>query len=371
MLYQGDTIGRYTIVAYLASGGYGTVYKARCRDSEQLVALKMVELEHGDEACHDRFIQEMEILKSLQHPHIVKIYECHGGDRPPWYSMEFLAGPPLNKAMAEDWPLYRKVTVLKQIAAALGTMHEHGIIHRDVKPHNIMFRDNDCLSPVLFDMGLVHNPCRNLTRYHLLGTLNYLSPEQMDRRYDYKQIDVWALGIILYQWLTHTHPLADQNMAALLYGEEKKAIPAVCDICPQSDPYLSAVCSRALELNTERRYANGRDMENALSQWERVRHQEQVAASEQAERQGDITTAIACLEQAYLWYPAGSLVNELTRLWQKKCSDGVTLVLAEQFTAMTQQAQSRGAAVTVLTERHAENQDIRPEEIHYMVCKVN
>lgn len=370
-LYTGDKIANYQIVEYLASGGYGSVYKAQDMTNDQIVALKMMDPGTSREYRNARFVREIEILSRLQHPNIVRVYHWETSQEPLWYTMELLTGPSLQKLITEELPLYQKVSILRQIASAIGCMHDQGYIHRDVKPQNIMFRTPDRSTPVLFDMGLVHDPCSNLTLgYQILGTPGYLSPEQLDGRSEHKQIDVWALGVILYQWLTKTHPFAGAGKSTIEVMHSIRNTEIVHPkTLPRVDAYLGEVCYHALSRDLEHRYPDGRSFENALAKWENVNYTRCLEEAHESAKRERIEQAVTYMEQAYMWQPDEGAVRELKKLWERKlgCSE-LRLIPHNKLDEARKRAQEKGEKLGIIEERTVKNFEISPYEHSYWVC---
>ena len=374
-LYTGDKIKSYEILEYLASGGYGSVYKARDAETGQLVALKMMSPGNNQLQHKARFVREIETLNHLCHPSIVKLYKWETQEDPLWYTMELLNGPSLQRLMNEERPLYAKVTILRQVASALAHLHDQGYIHRDVKPQNIMFRTPESTVPVLFDMGLVHDPCSNLTLgRQILGTPGYLSPEQMDGRYEYKQIDVWALGVIMYQWLTKIHPFVGTGKSTIEVMHSIQSVPIInpAQIAPLVDPYLAEVCSLALEKDPEKRYPDGRSFENALAKWEHANYQQCVDKGRAEAKDGKLDDAIHMLEKAYLWQAEEEVVGELKKLWEKKLGQTDIRLLPENKIVEAQlRGQEKGESLTIRVRRLVSDTAISANQHIYVVCVKN
>jgi WD40 repeat protein len=374
-LYTGDRIKSYEIIEYLASGGYGSVYKAQDAENGQIVALKMLNPGAEQQRQRARFVREIETLCKLNHPNIVRLYQWETQNDPLWYTMELLSGPSLQKVMLEERPVYQKVGMLRQVAAAVAYLHDQGYIHRDIKPQNVMFRTPESDQCVLFDMGLVHDPCSNLTLgRQILGTPGYLSPEQMDGRYDYKQIDVWALGVILYQWLTKVHPFVGSGKSTIevMHSIQDGAMIDPKKIDPLVDPYLAEICHQALEKNAEKRYPDGRAFENALGKWESVNYTSCMQKGQAELQEGRLDNAIAMFEKAYLWQPEEQVVKELKNVWEKKLGQPDIRLLPDQKVGESQQrAQEKGEALTVRVRRLVSDPTVNSNQHIYVVCVKN
>jgi serine/threonine protein kinase len=388
---QYDSLGQYEIVDYLASGGYGSVYKAKDLDTGKTVAVKVLDTGSGREKAErrKRFVEEIEALRRFRHPNIVEVYQDDSKGEPLWYAMEYLAGPSLKEVMREEVPLYRKVGILRQIADALGCIHEKGYVHRDVKPDNIMFRTMDYGAPVLFDMGLVHNPLSGYTlaQNQILGTPLYLSPEQCSGGQGYTQTDVWAVGVILYQWLGKTHPigtLAKSGSAASLSRIEieqavvhepveplesllLKGSTAPLDSVMPGMGYLAELCDHALAKDVQKRYLNGKLLAAALEDWGRQSHKRFCDLAERVEERGDLDAAIAYLEKAYLLFVEQPVVDRLKRLWDRKLGKDTRLVPKPDWEKIQKERQTKGQEATLCETRTIAHPQLSANQEVYVV----
>ncbi|MFL6210850.1 MAG: UvrD-helicase domain-containing protein [Pyrinomonadaceae bacterium] len=240
MIKAGTFIAHYRIIEPLGAGGMGAVYKARDEKLQRVVALKVLPPDAlTQEDRRRRFLQEARAASALNHPHILTVYEIGEADGKPYMAMEYIQGETLRQRIAARALLIKDVLdIALQVAEGLAKAHEHGIVHRDLKPENLMV-NGDGYAKIL-DFGLAKLIARrqralaaNSTEKTLLqvntqtgtimGTINYMSPEQLlGQRVD-RRSDIFAFGIVLYEMATGQCPFANQNkidtMHAILHQE--------------------------------------------------------------------------------------------------------------------------------------------------------
>jgi formylglycine-generating enzyme required for sulfatase activity/predicted Ser/Thr protein kinase len=261
--------GRYRIVRVLGRGGMGTVYLAQDTLLGRPVALKVPTFtdDDGPEAL-ERFQREARSAAQLRHPNICPVYDVGTIDGIHYLSMAYIDGMPLSKVLRDGprpdpaW----SAAVIRKVALALHAAHQCGVIHRDVKPGNVLLtRDGE---PVLTDFGLAFRlEDARLTRSgQLVGTPAYMAPEQAEgpRQPISPASDVYSLGAVLYEMLTGRPPFEGPHMVVLgkVLTQEP---PPPSELAPDLDPRLDAVCRKALAKSAEKRYASMADFAAALT----------------------------------------------------------------------------------------------------------
>ncbi len=263
------SLSGYRILSEIGRGGAASVWVAEDESLGRKVAIKVLHPEYRHEfQVRTRFMQEARAIAMLSHPNIVHIYSLGKLDDLPHFVMEYVEGVPLTEA-ADALPLQRTVELMRKVALAVEFLHQHGIVHRDLKPQNILVGAD--LEPKLLDFGLARllEDQRRLTQSgELLGTPNYLSPEQtrVDATLD-ARTDVFSLGTILYELLTGTLPFRGENVPdqiASIRGDDP-VLPRRLNATVPGD--LQNICLKALEKNPADRYASAREMANDLSRY--------------------------------------------------------------------------------------------------------
>jgi tetratricopeptide (TPR) repeat protein/tRNA A-37 threonylcarbamoyl transferase component Bud32 len=255
------TFGPYEILAELGRGGMGVVYKARHPQLDQIVALKV--LLAGDMASKTqvkRFQKEAELAGKLKHPGIVAIHDVGTIDDRHYFTMDFIEGVALNdRVKARDLPLRQAVQVARDLARALGHAHQNGVIHRDVKPANIILDAEG--RPHLTDFGLAREAdvldSARLTREGAtVGTPFYMSPEQA--RGDLAAVgpstDIYALGVVLFEMLTFEHPFKATGQVELTRRILTEPPPRLTELEPAIDAEVEAIVLKALEKDPQDRF---------------------------------------------------------------------------------------------------------------------
>jgi tetratricopeptide (TPR) repeat protein/TolB-like protein/predicted Ser/Thr protein kinase len=272
VLQEGDTLGgRYEILALLGEGGMGAVYKAKDREVERVVALKLIRPEMASNpAILARFKQELMTAHQVTHKNVIRIYDLSEADGVKFITMEFVEGSDLRQLYRDQGklPPDEAVDIIRQVCMALDAAHTAGIIHRDLKPQNIM-RDKTGRILVM-DFGLARSvQSEGMTQTGaLLGTIEYMSPEQaMGKTLDQRS-DLFAVGLIFYELLSGKMPFkAETAMASLLMRNQERAVP-LAEIDATVPAGLSDIVSRCLERDLDRRYPNAAEIIADLDAWQ-------------------------------------------------------------------------------------------------------
>jgi serine/threonine protein kinase/tetratricopeptide (TPR) repeat protein len=264
--------GDYELLEEIGRGGQGVVYRARQKSLNRTVALKVIALGQWSSTPHlKRFRHEAEAAASLEHPQIVPIYEIGERDGSCYFSMKFVEGGQLDEVVKrEPMSPRRAAELLVKIARTVQFAHEHGILHRDIKPGNILLDRQG--EPHLTDFGLARLLEQESTITHssdVLGTPSYMSPEQAAGRT--KELtpatDVCALGAVFYHMLTGQPPFAGgttyETVKLLLETEPRR--PRLLN--PKVDRDLSAICLKCLEKDPQRRYPAAAGLAEDLEHW--------------------------------------------------------------------------------------------------------
>jgi len=261
MLQPGDLIGaRYEILSILGRGGMGAVYKALDREVGRTVALKLIRPElASDPAMLARFKQELLTSTQVTHRNVIRIYDIADADGMKFITMEFVEGDQLRQILPDNGklPPEEAVEIIRQVCLALDAAHSAGIIHRDLKPPNIM-REAKTGRIVVMDFGIARSiESEGMTQTGaLIGTIEYMSPEQsMGKALDQRS-DIFSVGLIFYELLTGNMPYkADSAMASLLRRNQERAIPVV-QLDTSIPKGLSDIVAKCLERDLDQRYQN-------------------------------------------------------------------------------------------------------------------
>ena len=264
VLQVGDILGgRYEILDLLGEGGMGAVYKAADREVERVVALKLIRPEMASNpVILARFKQELLTAHQVTHKNVIRIYDLAEADGVKFITMEFVEGSDLRQLLKEHGKFSpdEAVEIIRHVCMALDAAHSVGIIHRDLKPQNIM-RDKAGRILVM-DFGLARSvQSEGMTQTGaLLGTIEYMSPEQaMGKTLDQRS-DLFAVGLIFYELLSGKMPFkAETAMASLLMRNQERAVP-LAEIDATVPAGLSDIVSRCLERDLERRYPNAAEI---------------------------------------------------------------------------------------------------------------
>ena len=279
----GQTIdNRYELESLLGDGGMGSVYRAHDINLDRMVALKLMHAHFARRSTfRARLIQEAQTAAQLDHPSIVRIYDFGDSDEGLYITMEYVGGGSLRQhlrrlqQMGKYLPFAQSIQIGVQIADALGYAHERGIVHRDVKPGNIILKrlsrpdkpDEQPFRAALADFGLVKLEAgeRITESGATLGTPAYMSPEQCAGRGINGRSDLYSLGVVLYELLTNRLPFTVKTLpAAIAKHSSGEMPPAPTSIRADLPPSVDAVMSKALAKNVEDRYTDAADMIAAL-----------------------------------------------------------------------------------------------------------
>jgi len=283
MPQAGDALDHYSLDAVVAQSGMSVLYRATDRNTGRQVAIKipLAGMEE-DPVLFERFKREQEIGQLLDHPGIVKTYNDEERSRT-YMVLEWVEGRLLRTILNEEKKLSieRATKIALGMCDALDYMHKRGIVHRDLKPENIMVDENDNIKLIDFGIALKED-ARRLTFVNvsnMLGTPDYISPEQVQGNRGDQRSDIYALGIMLYEMLTGTVPFVGPNPLAVMNERMLHEPRAPRELNPDISPELQEILYRALERNPRHRYATAHEMI-----WD-LEHQEQVGVEDRGMRQ--------------------------------------------------------------------------------------
>ncbi|MFO1421500.1 MAG: protein kinase [Candidatus Competibacteraceae bacterium] len=258
----------YQIERELGQGGMAIVYLALQESLHRHVALKVIKpILTTDEEFAQRFLREGRIIAQLSNPHIVTVYDIAAHDNTYYLSMEYLSGGTLQQRIREGLPLEEALPIARAIASALNYAHHRGIIHRDIKPQNILFRDND--TPVLTDFGIAKTlgSTTVMTRTGLsLGTPRYMSPEQIRGQPVDARADLYSFGVLFHEMLTGNVPFIADDSFALAMMHVTAPVPKLPSKLSRFQPLLD----RLLDKDPNQRFQTGQEFVAALDVLEKA-----------------------------------------------------------------------------------------------------
>jgi class 3 adenylate cyclase len=258
-LAPGTALAGYDIEDVAGRGGMGVVYRARDRALERTVALKVIAPELAEDGrFRERFLREVRLAASLEHPHILPVYAAGNEDGQLYLAMRYVEGDDLGQLVRQDWlDPEAALTILAQIGSALDAAHTRGLVHRDVKPGNILL--DAAHEAYLCDFGLARPtaPGSGLTRTgELLGTPDYLAPEQIRAESVDGRTDQYALGCILYQCLSGEAPFPRESELQLMWAHMFEEPPSASEKRPQLPSELDLVIAKAMAKDPQDRFGS-------------------------------------------------------------------------------------------------------------------
>jgi eukaryotic-like serine/threonine-protein kinase len=298
---QLPTIPGYELLNQIGAGGMGVVYRAKHIELDRIVAIKVLTRESMlDRESHERFHREATAVAKVQHPNIIQVfdvgtYPVRGGSiiRQPYLSLEYVGGGSLVRQTRNPQPLKQVAKMMETIARAVHAAHEQGVIHRDLKPGNVLLTPDG--TPKIADFGLA----KSIDTYQgsdgealtqvgvLIGTPEYMSPEQVQGLDNRPSVDIYALGVILYELLTARVPFKGETSAETLVLLQSQEPLSPRKLQPNLPADLETICLKCLQKNPAKRYTTALEMAEDLARWQ----------------SGDAITArpVSSAERVYRW----------------------------------------------------------------------
>jgi serine/threonine-protein kinase len=265
--------GRYEIMEKIGDGGMAVVYRARDKLLNRPVAIKVLRPEYVMDANFvDSFRKESRAAASLTHPNIVSIFDVGKDGNVYYIVMELVEGRPLSDIIREKGPLdYRFVLkISEQIASALSVAHRNNIIHRDVKPHNILITQDGHAKITDFGIARAVTDGTTVNDNTVKGTVHYFSPEQGRGMYMDERSDIYSLGIVMYEMLTGQVPFDADNAVAIAVMHMNDRLPQPSKVVPGVPPALEQIILKATEKHQVNRFKNAEEMLGALRNVDRL-----------------------------------------------------------------------------------------------------
>jgi beta-lactam-binding protein with PASTA domain/tRNA A-37 threonylcarbamoyl transferase component Bud32 len=259
--------GRYRLVELLGQGGMATIYRARDNQLERDVAVKVLRPEYGaDPDFNERFRHEAQSAASLNHPNVVSVFDYGTGEVGPFIVMELVEGEDLSTIIRRGGALPPRAAarLVVQAARALEAAHQRGVVHRDVKPGNILVARDGRVKVADFGIARAVAESSLTLPGTTLGSVHYFSPEQARGELATPRSDIYSLGIVLYELLTGRRPWTGDTAAAIATARLTGAIPSPAKVHGGIPGSLDSIVRRALATNPEDRFATAEDMAEAL-----------------------------------------------------------------------------------------------------------
>ena len=262
--------GRYEILTVLGTGGMGSVYRAQDRELDRLVALKVIRPELArNPAIVDRFKQELRLSHKVTHRNVVRMYDLSEDAGMRFVTMEMVAGRDLRTVLEErgKLPTDEAASILEQICFALEAAHNEGILHRDLKPQNVMVEEHGRV--VVMDFGLARTiEGDGMTQSGaLVGTMEYMSPEQALGKELDQRSDIFALGLIGYEMLTGRMPFKAESAIASLLKRTREPAESCTKVDPSIPAVLGGIIDKCLAVDLEQRYKSVGEVLHDLEVW--------------------------------------------------------------------------------------------------------
>ncbi len=267
----GGEFAGHRLEEVIGQGGMGVVYRARDLELDRVVALKVIAPEFAqDPDFRERFKRESQLAASIKHPNVISIYRAGVEGNQLYITMDYVEGSDLHGVIAVRGRLAPRLAaeIVAQVASGLDAAHARGLVHRDVKPANVLVEDHRGRQQAyLTDFGLTKRstPASALTKTGLIvGTTDYLAPEQIEGRPLDARVDVYALGCVLYEALTGNVPYPRDNNAAKIWAHMSEPVPSVLDSGPGIPAELDAVVRRAMAKDPNHRFLSADEMGRAV-----------------------------------------------------------------------------------------------------------
>ena len=315
-LNSGTKIGRYEILSLLGAGGMGEVYLAFDTQLEREVALKFLKQSDDAEKLR-RFRQEAKAVSALNHPGILSIYEVGEFEASHYIVSELVKGENLRELMArKNLSLFEILDIGIQIGNALAAAHHVGIVHRDIKPENIMILPDGYVKILDFGLakfvGLGKNAPEDSAASTasliqtkagmIIGTVNYMSPEQLRGKLVDERTDIWSAGVVLFEMLTRRRPFTGESTSDVIAAVLERALPKISELEANVPPEIEQIVSRALEKKREDRFENAGQLVAAL------KNAKSISANE-SRQSFDKTTSPNSFHSQKTFFTAGNQIS--------------------------------------------------------------
>jgi len=270
---EAQKLGRFEVLAEIGRGAMGIVYKAKDPMLERVVAIKTINMamdRDGAEMYEKRFYQEARAAGGLNHPNIVTVYDIGKTETECYMAMEYIEGEELRSLLLPGRPLSlaRCLSIAAQVAEGLAYAHERGVVHRDVKPANIMVPESGAVKITDFGIARMRTSAVQTQTGMMMGSPKYMSPEQViGKRADHRA-DIFSLGVILYEMLTGAAPFTGESVNAVMYQIVNFVPPAPSAVNPVTPAALDAIVARMLAKSLDDRFQSAAEIARGLRECE-------------------------------------------------------------------------------------------------------
>jgi serine/threonine protein kinase len=276
----GDRAGRYEILSLLGKGGMGEVYLARDTELHRPVALKLL-IKTDDAERVRRFRQEARSISALNHPNILTVHDIGEHENVHFIVTEYIKGETLRQQIeGAELDLAAALRIAIQIGTALAAAHQAGIVHRDIKPENVMVLPDGHVKVLDFGVAKLLNEQGGILPTSqdstisqiathpglMVGTINYMSPEQLRGKPVDERTDIWSLGVVFYEMVTHRHPFAGESTSDVIAGVIGRQLPPMSELEPEVPAPLYQIIARGLQKERTERFASAREFVEELNE---------------------------------------------------------------------------------------------------------
>ena len=254
---------RYMVITSLGEGGMADVYLAVDTILNREVAVKVLRGElREDPVAQLRFLREASAISKLHHPNIVEVYDVGEHNDKNYIVMEYVRGRTLKQLILQRGALQKEeaVEIMKQLVSAVKHAHENNIIHRDIKPQNVLVKDDGTIKITDFGIALAHDAVSLTQSDSILGSAHYIAPETTRGESPTVQVDIYAMGIVFYELLTGSVPFNGENPVSIAMKHLREEIPSVCAFNPTLPQSIENIIIRSTAKNRLKRYTTAKEM---------------------------------------------------------------------------------------------------------------